>query len=77
MTKSYVFECTCGHDITVDAEDRTEAVAKAKKMMDKDGIEQHYKRYHAGEQVPSVAEMHAQIENDLHEVSEEAEEMMD
>lgn len=77
MTKAYVVECTCGHDVTVDAEDRAEAVAKAKKLMDKDGIESHFKRYHPGETIPSVAEMHAHIEQDLHEALGEMEEMME
>ncbi|MDO8552608.1 MAG: hypothetical protein Q7S01_03725 [bacterium] len=64
---SYVVECTCGHDLKVNASGRDDAVEKAKRMMDKDGIMQHYKKHHPGETVPSVAEIHAHIEQDIRE----------
>lgn len=63
----YTIECTCGHDLKVQAEDREEAVAKAKGIMNEGGIADHYEEYHKGEPVPSVDEVHAHIAQDITE----------
>ncbi len=61
-------ECTCGHDIKVEAGDQETAVEEMKRMMDEKGIAGHFKKFHAGEPVPSVDEIHAHIETDILEV---------
>ena len=68
LRQEYVVACTCGHDIKVKAETREDAVAQMKKMMDKDGILEHFRKYHSGELVPPVAEIYAHIEQDIEEV---------
>ena len=68
LRQEYVVACTCGHDVQTKAESREDAVAQMKKMMDKDGIAEHFHKYHSGEPVPSVAEIYAHIEQDIEEV---------
>lgn len=66
---TYVVECTCGHDLKVEAPLRVSAIQQMKELMGKEGIEDHYAQYHPGEKVPSVAEVHAHIEHDIKEVA--------
>jgi hypothetical protein len=67
-TGTYIVECTCGHDIKVEAGDQASAVEQMKEMMDESGIEAHFKKYHPGEPVPAVEEIHAHIETDVMEM---------
>jgi len=64
---TYIVDCSCGHDLKVQAEDREEAVAKAKNIMDESSIADHYEEYHKGEPVPATDEMHAHIVQDITE----------
>jgi hypothetical protein len=57
----YGMTCSCGHEVTVQAKDRTEAVAKLQGMMDENAIAAHMSEKHAGEPVPSVADVHRTI----------------
>ena len=66
-TSTYVVECTCGHNVEVGAPDRESAIREMKKMMDESGVKEHFQKLHRGEPMPSVAEVHAHIENDIKE----------
>ncbi|MDP3963128.1 MAG: hypothetical protein Q8Q39_01390 [bacterium] len=63
--QKFIFTCTCGHEIPVQAADRKEAVDKMKIMMDEKAIKQHMEDMHPGEPIVSVGEMHAAIEKSL------------
>lgn len=59
----YSFTCTCGDIMSVDAENKEEAVAKLKEMMSgEEVIAQHMAEKHAGEPVPSQEQIHMMIE---------------
>jgi hypothetical protein len=45
----------------VQANNRDEAVSKIQSMMNKDAVAAHMKEKHAGEPVPSVAQVHQMI----------------
>ena len=51
--------------MNVEANDRDEAVAKFKGMMDESGIKAHMDEKHPGKPIMSVAECHAMIEKDV------------
>ena len=57
--------CSCGDVMTVDAEDRNEAVTKLKDMMDESAIKAHMEEKHPGDPVMSVADCHAMIEKEV------------
>lgn len=61
----YAMTCSCGHEMSVDAENRDEAVSKMKMMMGEQAIAQHMAEKHPGEPMVSVGEVHAGIEKDL------------
>lgn len=67
---TYAVECSCGHDMKVQASDMDEAIARLTSMMDSDGVRDHFARYHKGEPVPGVDEVHAHIANDIMEAVE-------
>ena len=52
----------------VEADSRAEAVSKLQAMMTEDMIAQHMKDKHPGEPVPSVADIHAMIDQKIEEV---------
>lgn len=58
----YSFTCTCGDVMSVDAENREEAVAKLKEMMSEKATAEHMAEKHAGEPVPSQEQIHMMIE---------------
>lgn len=60
--------CACGDDMKVSAASRDEAVAQLKGMMTEDAIKQHMEEKHLGEAVSSVADVHAMIGQNTHEV---------
>jgi len=66
---TYVVECSCGHDLKVEAPLKISAIQQMKEMMDAKGIRDHYAQYHPGEEVPSVVAVHEQIEQSVHEVA--------
>ena len=54
--------CTCGDKFGVQAETREDAVVKIKEMMNEAMITQHMTEKHPGDPVPSVADVHAMID---------------
>ena len=64
MTK-FSMTCSCGETMTMEAEDRKEAVEKFKAMMNEDSIKAHMSQKHPGMPVMTVADCHAQIEKDV------------
>lgn len=61
----YSMTCTCGHEMSVDAGTRAEAVTKMKAMMNQEAVDQHLAEKHAGEPKMTMAQVHAQIEQML------------
>ena len=57
--------CMCGDTMTLDAEDRAQAVHKFKTMMDEGAIKTHMAEKHPGQPVMSVKECHDMIEKDV------------
>jgi len=67
----YSMTCTCGHEMSVEAENREEAVMKMQEMMTPEAIAAHWSEKHMGEDMqPSKEEMDAMIEEKLMEVAE-------
>ena len=62
---TFSMTCSCGDTMTMDAENRDEAVSKFKAMMDEKAIAMHMAEKHPGSPVMSVADCHAQIEKDV------------
>jgi len=60
--------CTCGQEMTVDANSKEEAVEKLKGMMTEDAIAQHCAEKHPGEPVPSKEQADAMIEQNTKQV---------
>lgn len=58
----FSMKCTCGHEITVDAESREDAIEKIKAIMTPDEIAKHMADKHAGQPVPSNDQVYAMIE---------------
>ena len=52
----------------VNAADREDAIKKMKGMMDERGIKEHFQKYHRDEEMPSLSDVHAQIERDIKEM---------
>ena len=65
---TYTVSCSCGHDIKVNAPDMETAIRQMKMMMDGEGIEDHFDTYHKGQDIPTVDEVHAHIEQDIEEM---------
>ena len=61
----YSMTCSCGDVMSIDAGSREDAVSKMKKMMDASAIAKHMADKHPGEPVPSVSDIHKQIDSDL------------
>ena len=64
---TYSFTCTCGDVMSVEAENREEALVKMKEMMNEEALETHMAEKHAGDPVPTVEQSHAMIEQNLKE----------
>lgn len=60
--------CTCGDEMKVSAASREEAVAQLKGMMTEEAVKRHMEEKHSGEAAPSVADVHAMIEQNTHEI---------
>lgn len=50
---TYKFVCTCGHEVTADAEGQEEAIEKIKGIMTEEAVAQHMAEKHPGDPVPS------------------------
>ncbi len=60
--QTFKFTCTCGHEMTADASNREEAVAKLKDMMSEDAIKQHMADKHAGQPMMTKQQVDMGIE---------------
>ena len=71
---TYSLTCTCGHEMTVEADSRDEGVQKMKDMMTQDALDAHWADKHQDDTNPKVTleESHAQIEAGLQEVAAQA-----
>lgn len=65
--KEFTMECNCGDKMTVQASSREEAVAKFKEMMNEEAVKAHMTEKHAGDPMPTLAEVHAMIEKGVTE----------
>ncbi|TSC67731.1 MAG: hypothetical protein G01um101466_653 [Parcubacteria group bacterium Gr01-1014_66] len=57
--------CSCGDVMTVDAENRGDAVSQLKHMRDEQAITAHMTEKHPGEPLISVADCHRMIEKEV------------
>lgn len=64
----YQMTCSCGDPMSVEAGSREEAVEKLQGTMTEEAIKAHMDEKHAGQPIPSVMEMHADIAQKLTEV---------
>jgi len=62
---NYSMTCSCGDEMKVDAVDREEAVAKLQSIMTAEAIKAHMEEKHPDEELPTVAQIHDQIEEEL------------
>ena len=63
--QKFKMECSCGDTMTVEATDRSDAVAQFKAMMNESAIKAHMGEKHPGDPVMSVADCHAMIEKQV------------
>ena len=65
--KKFAVTCTCGHDMTVDANDMDEAKMKMKEMMNQEGVDAHWADKHAEDKgsKPILEQVHMQIDQML------------
>jgi hypothetical protein len=62
--------CTCGHDVTTEADSREAAAASLKGMMTEEAIAAHMKEFHQpGEPTPTKDQVDAMIDQGTHEVA--------
>ena len=62
----YSMKCTCGHVMTVDAADRTEAVTKMKTMMTQEMLDDHMNKFHKPDEPrPTLEQSHMMIEQNV------------
>jgi hypothetical protein len=61
----YSMTCDCGMKMDTDAKDREEAVSKIKGMMSEPAIKAHMADKHPGQAIPSVMQVHQQIEQSV------------
>ena len=59
---TYSMTCTCGQVMSVDAENKDEAVSKMKAMMGPDQLAAHFTDKHAGQPVPSKEQSDSIVE---------------
>lgn len=62
---SYTMNCSCGDSMTIEAENKEQAVAKLADIMNEDSIARHMELNHPGEPIPSTEQTHAMIEQNL------------
>jgi len=70
--KKFSMTCTCGHEMSVDAATKEEAVAKLQQMMDQKGIDAHWAENHKEDTAPKpgIEQVHAMVAEKVHEVVE-------
>lgn len=63
--RNFSMQCTCGDVMSVDAENREEAIEKMQESMSPAVIATHAAEKHAQEPMPSVEEVHAMIRDNM------------
>jgi len=58
----YSMTCSCGHEYSVDAENKEGAVEQLKEMMPDDKIAEHFAEKHPGDPVPTREQADGMIE---------------
>jgi hypothetical protein len=66
---TFEMKCDCGKTVSVDAASREEAIQKVKEIMTADAIKEHMASEHPGQPVPTPEQAHANIEQNLRQVS--------
>ena len=66
---TYGIRCKCGHVFKAAARNRAGAVEHLKRIMDRSGVVVHYRKFHRGEIMPSVDEVHAHMDVDVEEMT--------
>lgn len=64
---TYSMTCTCGDVMSVEAENREEAVGKLKGMMSAEAIASHFAEKHSGQPVPSKEQSDTMVEQMVRE----------
>lgn len=57
--------CSCGDQMSIEANNRDEAVTQYKAMMSEHSIAEHFAEKHQGQPVPPVSVVHAMIEHQV------------
>ena len=65
----YSMTCTCGHDMSVDADSKEEAITKLTEMMTQEELDKHWADNHANDMgpKPTLEQSHAMIAQTVHE----------
>jgi len=58
----YSMTCSCGHEYSVDAESKDQAIDQLKGMMPDDKIAEHFAEKHPGDPVPTREQADGMIE---------------
>lgn len=59
-------QCTCGHVLSVDAENREDAVRQLKAGMTQEALDVHMEKYHKpDEPKPTLEQSHAMIDKEV------------
>lgn len=66
---TYKMTCTCGDVMTVEADSKEQADEKMKTLMNEEAVAKHFAEKHAGQPVPSIDQVHANISQDLQPVA--------
>lgn len=62
---TYSMTCSCGDVMTVQGGTRAEAVKNLKAAMNEKSVKEHMSQKHPGEEVPTVEQVYAMIEQGL------------
>jgi hypothetical protein len=57
----YSMTCSCGDVLRVEADSNEDAVSKIQSMMTEEAMQAHMAQKHAGQPVPTLAQVHAMI----------------
>jgi hypothetical protein len=59
---NYSFTCTCGHVMTMDANNREDAIGKFKAAMTQQALDDHIRTHGPNDPRPTLEQAHAAIE---------------
>ncbi len=69
IMNKYTCKCTCGHDMTLDAANKDEAVMKMKGMMTQEELDKHFMQFHKPDEMKPTLDMALMhIEQDIQQV---------